>query len=83
MAAVEHPSPFTDISAVPRNVAPPLPGRQDSIMTVDMHIPGAWNGTNPSTPAPITEDMKYFGETLKTVPGTVQGYMREYLGVPF
>ena len=65
MTTVEHP------------VAPPMAVRQDSIMTVDMHIPGAWNGTNPSTPVPIKEDMKYFGETLKTVPGTVQGYMRE------
>jgi hypothetical protein len=46
-------------------------------MTTDMHIPGAWNGTNPGTPAPIGDDIKYFGQTLKTVPGTVQNYLRE------
>ncbi|KAG9056137.1 hypothetical protein FS842_000229 [Serendipita sp. 407] len=54
---------------------PPILTRQSSMRTVDMHIPGAWVGTNPGTPAPISEDLKYFGETLKTLPTTVQGYM--------
>jgi len=80
MASVDHiPPPMTTYVEPPTSnvTAPPMAGRQDSVMTTDMHIPGAWNGTNPGTPAPIGEDLKYFGQTLKTVPGTVQNYLRE------
>jgi hypothetical protein len=79
MASVDHiPPPMTTYVEPPRSniTAPPMASRADS-MTTDMHIPGAWNGTNPGTPAPIGEDIKYFGQTLKTVPGTVQSYLRE------
>ncbi|KAG8830048.1 hypothetical protein FRC17_005549 [Serendipita sp. 399] len=56
-------------------MSPPPMTHQESTRTVEMHIPGAWVGTNPSTPAPISEDLKYFGDALKTLPATVQGYL--------
>jgi hypothetical protein len=79
MASIDHiPPPMTAYAepTTSKVTAPLMASRQDSLMSVEMHIPGAWNGTNPGTPAPIGEDFKYFGETLKTVPGTVQGYLR-------
>lgn len=67
--------PPTTTTTTTTTTAPAMPARQDSLATVDMHIPGAWVGTNPSTPAPISEDIKYFGEQLKTLPSTVQNYI--------
>lgn len=55
----------------------PIMERPESVATIDMHIPGAWNGTNPGTPAPIGDDMQYLGEQIKKVPATVQGYFRK------
>jgi hypothetical protein len=72
-----EPSPAMNPMTDRMSAAPPMAARQDSIATMDMHIPGAWVGTNPSTPAPISEDMKYFGQALKTLPDKVQGYLRE------
>jgi hypothetical protein len=46
-----------------------------SVSMLDMPIPGAWNGSNPNTPGPITEDVKALQETLKTLPGTIQQYI--------
>ncbi|PVF96154.1 hypothetical protein CPB86DRAFT_787300 [Serendipita vermifera] len=70
-----EPSPVVTPLADKWSAAPPMAARQDSIATMDMHIPGAWVGTNPSTPAPLSEDMKYFGQALKTLPGKVQEYL--------
>ena len=79
MASIDRIPPPTASEPPTSNVdvvAPPMAARSDSIMTADMHIPGAWNGTNPGTPSPIGDDLKRLGETLKTVPGTIQSYLR-------
>jgi hypothetical protein len=60
----------------PPSVTPAMT-RSESMATTEMHIPGAWVATNPSTPQPISEDTQYLGEQSKTVPTTPQGYLRE------
>jgi hypothetical protein len=75
MTSIVQPTPPPAFQTPP-SVTPAMT-RSESMATADMHIPGAWVGTNPGTPQPIGEDMQYLGEQLKTVPATVQGYLRE------